>query len=112
MSDSTIPGYRPRGDRPRERQLSMGYLQQSAESARLLQELWDTPGKNCEGREEQFSGDELPSDREAAIMCSGCPALQLCEQYRQTAHPAYGVWAGRVQGRALDELIREDNEWM
>lgn len=109
LNDNTIPGYRPVGDRPKDRQLSMGYLQQSAESARLLTVLNNTPGKNCDGRADEFAGDDLPTDREAELMCSTCAAFDLCRQYAESAHPAFGVWAGTVWGRNLMRAMQEDD---
>lgn len=109
LNDNTIPGYRPVGDRPKDRQLSMGYLQQSAESARLLTVLNNTPGKNCEGREDEFAGDDLPTDREAELMCSTCLAWNACNRYAESAHPAWGVFSGKVYGRNLEAAMKEDN---
>lgn len=103
-----VRGYRVLGDRPKDRQLSLGYLQQDGRSAKLLAELRTravTEGANCVGRAEEFSGEELPSDREAQLMCSSCPLYSLCEQYRETAHPAWGVWGGHVKGRKLKEMM-------
>lgn len=113
MVDDRIRGYRIQGDRPKDRQLSLGYLQQSHEAAKLLGELrvkatdLKNPAK-CLGKADQYSGDELPTDREAQIMCSGCPVLELCGRYAEVAHPAWGVHSGRVYGRRLAEAMKEN----
>lgn len=108
MADEKIRGYRPQAERPRERQLALDYLQQTPRAAKLLKVLWSTEGKNCEGRTEEFSGEELPTDREAQLMCAGCDALATCGIYRDEAHPAWGVWAGVVKGRKLQEAMGDD----
>ena len=114
MTDhSSIRGFRIVGDAPKQRELSMGYLQQSSEASRLLQELWyraPIEGANCVGRTEEFSGDELPSDREAALLCAGCPLAKICAQYAEVAHPAWGVLGGKVYGRNLAEAMKDDEE--
>lgn len=106
-SDETIKGYRPQADRPKQRSLSFDYLQQSSKSARLLAELWRrAPEENapCVGKAE-WTADELPTDRQAQLMCAPCPLLVLCEEYRQAAHPSWGVWSGKVQGRNLRDAM-------
>lgn len=108
MADEFIRGYRPVGDRPRTRELSMDYLQQTPRAAKLLKVLWSTEGKNCEGRTEEFSGEELPTDREAQLMCAGCPALETCGLYRDEAHPAWGTWGSTVKGRNLQKAMQDD----
>lgn len=113
MADESIRGYKIIGDRPKDRQLSMSYLQQSHEAAKLLGELrvkatdLKNPAK-CLGKADQYSGDELPTDREAQIMCSGCPLVALCSEYAETAHVAHGVWGSRVYGRRLAEAMKEN----
>lgn len=97
-------------DRPKQRELSMEYLKQGAKSAKLLKILWDTPGKNCEGREDEFSGDELPTDREAQLMCAGCDVLDRCREYAESAHPAWGVWGSVVYGRNLERAMHEETD--
>lgn len=113
LADESIRGYKIVGDRPKDRQLSLGYLQQSHEAAKLLGELrvkatdLKNPAK-CLGKADQYSGDELPTDREAQIMCSGCPVLELCGRYRDVAHPAWGVWSQQVRGRNLQKAMEDD----
>lgn len=114
MTDhSSVRGYRIVGDAPKQRELSFGYLQHSSEASRLLQELWSrapVEGANCVGRTEEFSGDELPTDREAALLCAGCPLSSLCREYAESAHPAWGVLGGKVYGRNLAEAMKEESE--
>lgn len=46
---------------------------------------------------------EEPTDEEAQLMCADCPLFQLCSDYAKVARPAFGVWAGNVYGRELNE---------
>lgn len=114
MNDSlpVIKGYRTVGDPPKpSRELSMGYLQQSSRASKLLKELWDRApieGAPCVGNADKWTSDDLPSDREAQLMCSPCPLASLCAEYRDEAHPAIGVWSGVVKGRNLLEAMRDD----
>lgn len=108
MAEEFIKGYRPQAERPKERQLSYDYMLQSEKASRTLQLLWKTPGKNCEGRMEEYSGDEFPTDRQAERLCAGCPARALCETYATEAHPAWGLWGGKVRGRKLKEAMEDD----
>ncbi|QDK01487.1 WhiB family transcription factor [Microbacterium phage LeeroyJenkins] len=110
MADETIRGYRVVGDRPRDRSLSYTYLQQDSRSAKLLSELRTeavNKGANCLGKPEQWTSDELPSDKDAQLMCASCPVFDLCKQYSEAAHPAWGVWATGVKGRKLKEAMEE-----
>lgn len=113
MNDNltSIRGYRPTGDRPKDRSLSYTYLQQDSRSAKLLAELRTAAvqkGSNCLGRPEQWTRDDLPTDREAQLMCASCPVFALCNEYREAAHPAWGVWGGQVKGRKLKEMMEGD----
>lgn len=110
MADETIRGYRVVGDRPRDRSLSYTYLQQDGKSAKLLTVLRTEAvkkGSNCLGKPEQWTSDELPSDKDAQLMCASCPVFDLCKQYKEAAHPAWGVWAGEVKGRKLKEAMED-----
>lgn len=110
-NQTSIRGYRPAGDRPRDRQLSYSYMQQDSRSAKLLAELRTAAvqeGSNCLGKPEQWTGDDLPTDREAQLMCASCPVFDLCRQYSEAAHPAWGNWAGVVKGRKLKEAMEDD----
>lgn len=111
MAEERIRGYRIVGDRPKDRSLSMDYLQQSAKASKLLRELWDRApkeGANCVGEPEKWTSDELPTDREAQIMCAGCPLMDICREYAETAHPAWGTWGGKVYGRNLEAAMKDD----
>lgn len=110
MAEDTVKGYRILGDRPKSRELSYDYLQQSAKASKLLRELWDRApkeGANCVGKPEEWTSDELPTDREAALACASCPLLDLCREYAETAHPAWGQWGGKVYGRNLKAAMDE-----
>lgn len=110
VAEDFIKGYRPRADRPRERSLSYDYMLQTPKASKLLNILWTSKDKNCEGREEEFSGDDLPTDREAQLMCAGCPLKKTCGEYAREAHPAWGVWEGTVRGRNLQAAMKEDED--
>lgn len=97
MADEVIKGYRIVGDRPKDRQLSYTYMQQDGKSAKLLTILRTEAvrqGANCLGKPDKWTGDELPTDREAQMMCATCPLVQICSQYAEGAHVAHGVWGG------------------
>jgi hypothetical protein len=113
MADEVIKGYRIVGDRPKDRQLSYTYMQQDGKSAKLLTILRTEAvkqGANCVGKPEQWTGDELPSDRQAQLDCAGCKVFDQCDAYREAAHPAWGNWAGVVKGRKLKEAMEDGNE--
>lgn len=72
-----------------------------------LHEAVNEQGANCVGRSDVFTDyDEPPTELQAQIMCYACPVFDLCKQYAESGHPAWGVWAGTVHGRSLVE--RED----
>lgn len=120
MNDNlqSIRGYRTVGDPPKpSRELAMGYLHQTHAETALhtpLSRAATDEGANCLGRMDTWAvgseegGDELPTDREAQIMCAGCPILKQCAEYAEMKHPAYGVWGGKVYGRRLAEAMRDD----
>lgn len=103
----SIRGYRVGTDpTPQPKSQSTEYLRLSAEASHLRAKLWKESrerGANCVDRENEFLADPLPSDEEAKRMCLGCPVFDLCETYKQVARPAYGVYAGVVKGRNLEE---------
>lgn len=110
---SSIRGYRPLPERKEDRKLSFAYLHPDSVAAKLNNKLWHSAldeGAPCVGREDEFSGDTLPSDREAALMCSTCPlaTFRLCGQWAEAEHLAYGVAGGRVWGRKLEEALKDD----
>jgi hypothetical protein len=108
----SIAGYRINQESPKpERTLSIEYLKQSPEASKANMDLWKaamTKGANCAGREDEFSGDTLPTDRQAQVMCAGCESTNECEIYRLVARPAWGVFSGHVYGRKLEESMRDD----
>lgn len=106
MADEIIRGYRIYGDRPKQRELSQDYLLQTPKAARLLKVLWSGDAK-CAGEPEKFTSDDLPSDREAQLACSSCAMLEVCREYAEEAHPAHGIWGGRVYGRNLKAAMEE-----
>lgn len=111
MNESTIRGYRIVGESKPDKQLSMDYLKLTPEGSHALQNLWrEAPTEaNCIGREEEFQGDILPSDRDAQLLCSGCPKFAKCDIVAETTHPAWGVWAGKVYGRKLAEAMDKED---
>lgn len=110
-NDLHIRGYRIREVRKPDRELSYTYLQLSHEGAQAqtnLRESVAKNGANCVGKEEQFSGDTLPSARDASLMCASCPSFNACEVFLKLGRPAYGVFSGQVIGRGLMEDIEEE----
>lgn len=57
----------------------------------------DNPA-NCLNREDEFSGNVLPTKAKAKRLCKNCPAFDECDLYRLIARPTYGVYAGYVRG--------------
>jgi len=111
MADDSIRGYRIIGDRPKDRSLSYDYLKQSHTAAKLLTVLRTEAvkqGANCLGNPEKWTGEELPTDRQAQLDCAGCRVFEQCDAYREAAHPAWGNWAGVVKGRKLKEAMEDD----
>lgn len=112
-TETTIRGYRVLGEQKPDKQYSYDSLMLKPDASRALKDLWleaGSKGANCLNREEEFRGDTLPTDEEAALMCAGCPSWGKCDLYRKLAHPAWGVYAGHVQGRALEEIERKERE--
>lgn len=115
MNDNmtTVRGYRVLGEKKPEKQYNVDSLMLNPEASHALKELWRHAaqhGANCLGREDEFRGDDLPSDADAQLMCAGCPSFTQCDIFRKLAHPGWGVYAGVVQGRALEEIEREERE--
>ncbi len=113
MAEEYIQGWRPKGGRPKSQMPKLEYLQQTKEAANLRRELWDVANREeapCVGRPDEFSGDDLPSDREAKLMCATCPlaARKVCSEYAKVAHPAWGVFSGEVFGRKLEAAMKEE----
>lgn len=112
MSDS-IRGYRIVADRKKERELSLDYMMHTKQGSHALQILWATAQSEqapCIDNPDAYIPDELPSDREASLLCARCPMLarKACAVYAEVGHPAWGVWDGRVFGRKLEEAMKED----
>lgn len=107
----SVPGFRIVGDRPKPaRELSYSYLELKTEAAHALDKLRQSVkenGANCVGREDEFSGDTLPSDGEGQLLCAGCPSFDKCDIFRKVGHPAFGVFAGQVVGRGLMEDLED-----
>lgn len=112
MADEVIKGYRVIGERPKDRSLSYEYLKQDGKSAKLLTVLRTAAvreGANCLGKAEKWTSEELPTDREAQMMCATCPLVgKECQDYTNAAHPSWGVWNGEVKGRKLKEAMEDD----
>lgn len=111
--EQTVRGFRVLGDRKPERELSYEYLKLGHEATLAQDALRDSVrknGANCVGREDEFSGDRLMSDRDAQLECAGCPSFTACDLFRKVAHPAWGVFAGHVKGRGLMEDLEKDWE--
>lgn len=90
----------------------MDYLQQSPKASRLLVELWQRVSEEnapCVGKAE-WTADELPTDREAQVLCAPCPLLALCGEYAREAHVSFGVWGGTVRGRNLLAAMGEGED--
>lgn len=108
MNDGYTPirGFRIQHERKEDRQLSVGYLHPKHEAANALDSLRRKvldEGSNCTGREEEFSGDTLLSEREAQLACAGCSAFRECDFYRLVARPGHGVYAGTVKNMEIPD---------
>lgn len=111
LADEVIKGYRIVGDRPKDRQLSYTYMQQDGKSAKLNTELRAAAvreGANCLNKWDVWDGDDMPTDREAQMLCASCPVFDLCKQYAEASHPAWTILAGKVYGRKLKEAMEDD----
>ena len=109
----SIAGYRINQESPKpERTLSIEYLKQSPEASKANMELWKAAareGANCYKDPNWFTSDDLPTDREAQLACSSCPVFDLCDNYANVAKNRYGVLAGRVYGRRLQEELKDEH---
>lgn len=75
----------------------------------------DTPQRNCYGKEDAYRDYDdpknlagVPTDFEARLACEGCPIFDLCADYLEKGRPAFGIWAGQVQGRDL--IFKEEED--
>lgn len=108
MNDSSsIRGYKIVGERKQDRQLSLSYLALKPEAAHALDKLRRKvdeeerkkdqglgKGVPCVARPDDFSGDELLSERDAQLACAGCPAFTQCDIYRIVSRSPHGILAG------------------
>lgn len=109
MNDSVSPiaGYRIVGERKQDRQLSLSYLALKPEAAHALDKLrrkvdeeerkkdrGEGKGVPCVARPDDFSGDDLLSERDAQLACAGCPAFTQCDIYRIVSRSPHGILAG------------------
>lgn len=117
--NQTINGYRvdSRDKRSVKQSKELDYLNPRKGSQEALEALHDAidednklekPERNCHGKEALFRDYDspknlggAPTDFEARVMCWGCPLFDLCSDYADKGHPAWGVWAGKVYGRNL-----------
>lgn len=108
-----IPGSRVIGEPTKpEKEFSLDYLRLKGPQAKALRALHSKvrevtvrhevdslePSVPCVGRADEFSGDELLSEREAELACARCPAFKECAFYLEVARPMWGVYAGAVRG--------------
>lgn len=43
-----------------------------------------------------YTGNTMPTDAEAAKLCSGCPLIEPCGLKAATERPDWGIWGGQV----------------
>lgn len=106
-----IPGSRPGTERQTPKTYSIASLLLKGDEGAALANLYKgvaEKGANCESDPDKWTGDDLPTDREAQAMCSSCPMLKQCRDYAQKFQPAHGVWGGLVMGRDLEEIEKEE----
>lgn len=111
-NEQTVRGYRIVGERKADKSLSYDYLQLKPEASHALKDLWrEAPvkGANCLNQEDLFRGDTQMTDSEAQLACAGCPMLDLCKKTAEAQHPAWGTWGGKVYGRALEAIEKEES---
>ena len=109
--EQTVRGYRIVGDPPKQRELSYRDMQLDHAAHKAYGELRDSVtknGANCVGKEEFFSGKELPSDRDAVLSCAGCPSFGKCDIFLKVGRPSWGVWASQVRGRGVMEEVEKN----
>lgn len=90
--------------------MSFEYLHQTPKAAKLLSILRNEVAKTetpCSVDPDKWTNDELPTDREAQLMCAPCPLREMCLEYAQEAHASWGVWGGTVRGRKLKEAMED-----
>jgi len=109
VDPNPVRGYRVLADRKVEKQYSVNNLLLNKTEAEAYSTLNKAVGKAelakergvpgakgvpCVGRAEEFSGDNLLSERDAQLACAGCPVFAQCDIVRLVARPAHGVYAG------------------
>lgn len=85
------------------------------EITRARKQLWaaaERVNAPCLNRWDEFASEDLPSEEEAATMCSGCPLVnQQCQRYLDTGEPVWGVYAGqRIDKYGFDEEEDDDEQ--
>lgn len=108
MVDLTpVRGYKVLADRKVEKQYSVNnllltkteaeaysVLNKAVGKAELAKERGEGKGVPCVDRPDDFSGDNLLSERDAQLACAGCPVFAQCDIVRIVARPAHGIYAG------------------
>lgn len=67
----------------------------------------------CEGKADRYQDYDaynVPSPARAAMMCRGCPFEKVCNDYAEVEKPGWGVYGGKVYGRALAEKERREDK--
>lgn len=113
--NETIRGYKITYEKKAPRELSMDYLMQTHEAAALQTQLREAIAENgspCQTDPERWQPDELPTDKEAQRMCATCPlaTFQICDAFRKASSQTYGVYAGKVEGRKLQEAPEKEED--
>ena len=106
MASESIYGSRPGTERHAPKQYSLRSLmsggEEAADLARLYEAVWDR-GANCLDNPNPWTGDDLPTDREAQALCSGCAVREMCREFAEKHPQEHGVWGGYVFGREEEE---------
>jgi hypothetical protein len=62
----------------------------------ILQKELDNVDPKCYNKSEEYADNtDGIDDVKAAIMCAGCPALELCYNYAKLAKVNQGIWGGK-----------------
>lgn len=106
--EDSIRGYRIVGDPPKpDKRFNYDYLRPKTSMYAELNKAAVDEGAKCLN-DDRFISDELPTDREAQMMCAGCPLIDFCRQTAEVEHHPWGVMGGKVWGRALKEAMGDD----
>ena len=69
-----------------------------AKAHRKLIDAAHEKGFNCDGLQDSFTADILPSQAVVDQICSPCPVWAECHNYKVVAKPPHGVYANeRIQ---------------